>query len=124
MGLTNFHILYKLTRIMSRRIEQINESIRKEISELFLREIEFPKGTLVTVTRVKTSRDLKYARIFVSVLPFKHSQEILKLLGKNVPHLQFLLGEKITMKFIPKISFALDTTEEEAEKIEEIFKTI
>jgi ribosome-binding factor A len=109
---------------MSRRIEQINESIRKEISELFLREIEFPKGTLVTVTRVKTSRDLKYARIFVSVLPFKHSQEILKLLGKNVPHLQFLLGEKITMKFIPKISFALDTTEEEAEKIEEIFKTI
>lgn len=109
---------------MSKRIEQINKLIREEISELFLREIEFPKGTLATVTRVKTSRDLKYARIFVSVLPFQHSQEILKLLKKNALYLRSLLAGKLIIRFIPKISFALDTTEEEAGKIEEIFKKI
>lgn len=109
---------------MSRRIEQINKLIREKISKLILREIEFPKGVLVTVTRVKTSADLKYAQIFVSVLPFKYGQKILKLLKKNTSHLQSLLGEKLTIKFTPKINFSLDTTEEEAEKIEEILKEI
>ncbi len=109
---------------MSRRIEQVNKLIREEISKLFLREIEFPKGVIVTVARVKTSEDLKYAQIFVSVLPFKYSQEILKLLERNAPHLQSLLGGKLTIKFTPKISFTLDTTEEEVGEIEEILKEI
>ena len=48
----------------------------------------------------------------------------MEFLEKNTSHLQFLLAKKIVMKFVPKINFVLDITEEEAEKIEEIFKEI
>lgn len=109
---------------MSRRTEQVNKLIKEEISQLLLRELEFPKGVIATVTRVKVSPDLKYAKIFVSIFPSGQGEKILEFLEKNASHLQFLLAKKIVMKFVPKISFVLDVTEEEAEKIEEIFKEI
>lgn len=108
----------------SRRTEQVGQLIKKEISQLLLREIDFPQGTLVTVTRVQVTADMRDARVFVSILPFARRFVILDKLRRQRRELQLLLNDKLEMRFVPKIFFFLDKTEEEASKVEELFNTI
>ena len=54
---------------MSHRINQVNELIKQELNDLLVSELEFTKGCLVTITAVETSKDLRHAKIWVSVLP-------------------------------------------------------
>ena len=54
---------------MANRIPKVNELIKREISKMILKEIEFPKDVLVTVTRVQTSSNLSDSNIYISVLP-------------------------------------------------------
>jgi len=56
---------------MNRRIPKINELIKREISKIILKEVEFPPKILVTVTRVDTSPDLKTSQTFISAFPEK-----------------------------------------------------
>ena len=58
---------------MSYRLEKINKLLRREINQIFLREIEFGNDVLITVTEVRTTADLRQAKIMVSVLPFNKS---------------------------------------------------
>jgi ribosome-binding factor A len=73
---------------------------------------------------VDTSKDLKYARIKISIIPFSQSEMVLGILKKQLPKLQRILNQKITIKFVPQIRFALDKTEEKASRIEEILRKI
>jgi ribosome-binding factor A len=61
---------------MTNRIPKVNELIKREISRMILREIEFPIGALVTVTRVETSSDLKESSIYISVLPDNKEKKV------------------------------------------------
>jgi len=109
---------------MSHRIAQINELIRQELSILFLTEVEFPKGCLVTIMRVETSKDLHYAKVWLSIMPVYYTKKILDILKANVGHLQFLLNKKLTMKPLPRLYFAVDETEKKAAEIEELLDRI
>jgi len=109
---------------MSRRIEQVNQLLQKELGELFLREVEFPKNCLVTITKVETSADLKWAKVWISILPIKFAGRVLEILNKKASYFQSLLGKKLFIKFIPKIIFQVDRTEEEASEIERILDQI
>ena len=109
---------------MPRRIEQINQLIQKELGDLILREIEFPEGCLVTITRVETSADLKLAKAWISILPIKFTGQALEILNKKLGYFQSVLNKILFMKFVPKISLAIDRTEEEASEIEKILDQI
>jgi len=116
---------------MKERINRINKLIKEKIAEILQKEI-FVKDVLITVQDVNTSKDLNYAKIKISVMPaptqrgepFNKSEEILKILNKNLSHLQKRVGEEVGIKFIPKIRFAIDKTEEKASKIEEILRQL
>jgi len=54
---------------MNKRILRINSLIRDELSNILLREVEFPDGVLATITRVEVSDDLFNASVYISVLP-------------------------------------------------------
>ena len=109
---------------MSHRIAQVNELIRHELSQLILKEIDFPKDCLVTITKVETTNDLEFARVWLSILPNNLQGKIFKIMQRNTGHLQYLLNKKLIMRKAPKINFIHDTTEEKATRIDEILDKI
>lgn len=109
---------------MTDRILRINELIRQEVNRLFLTEIDFPIGCLVTIVKVQTAQDLRYCRIYISILPVKYTAKVLAILQKNTGHLQFLLNKKLAMKPLPQISFKVDRTEKEASDIEKLLDNL
>jgi ribosome-binding factor A len=109
---------------MSSRLDRVNELIRTSIAEIISREVEMPLGVFLTVVKVDTSRDLRYARVFVSVFPENKFGSAIKILNKKVYFLQGKLNKKLSMKPLPRIEFISDHTEVEADKIEKLLKEI
>ena len=109
---------------MSKRIQRVNQLIKKEISQLLLREVEFPADTLVTVTRVETSADLKESNIWVSVIPEERQKRIPEILNKKIYILQQKLNKRLKMRPIPRIKFLEEKKTREAGRIEEILEEL
>jgi len=105
---------------MSHRIEQVNELVKQEISHLLVSHLEMPLNSLVTVIDVETSRDLRHATVFISVLPISQTGTALKRLRAQIGILQFELNRKLRFKPLPRIRFVVDRTEATAAEVEEI----
>ncbi|MFA5926220.1 MAG: 30S ribosome-binding factor RbfA [Parcubacteria group bacterium] len=109
---------------MFSRIDRINELIKNTLAQVIQEEAEIPLGVFLTVTKVDTSRDLRYARVFVSVFPEKKFGETLRRLEKKVYSIQGILNKKLNMKPLPRIEFISDRTEAQADEIEKILKDL
>ncbi len=79
---------------------------------------------MTTISKVEISPDLKYAKIWITVLPSgkENEKEILGLLKENTYELQGNLNRELSMKMTPRISFAIDTSQEYAAHISELIK--
>lgn len=102
---------------MVQRLLRINQLIKKEISQLILKEIDFGSN-LVTVTQVETSPDLSQSKVAISVLPTENSESVLAVLGKNIYQLQQMLNKKLKLKKVPKLIFEIDQAEIKAKQVE------
>lgn len=102
------------------RMRQVNELLRKRIAEIIQRDIELPLGTFVTVTSVYTSRDLHYAKVFITVLPNNKRVSTLEFLQKRHGFIQRELGPSIRMQWTPKITFVFDEGEIKAQEMYDI----
>jgi len=105
---------------MSHRIEQVNELVKQEISRLLVSHLEMPLNSLVTVIDVETSRDLRHANVFISVLPISQTGTALKRLRAQIGILQFELNRRLRFKPLPRIRFVVDRTEATAAEVEKI----
>lgn len=105
---------------MLNRIAKVNQLIRKELSQIILREIDFPSGVLVTLTRVETAPNLSESRIYLSVMPEEKQEKAFSMLKNQIWHLQQLLNKRLRMRPIPKICFIKEKETVEAGRIEEI----
>lgn len=99
------------------RREKLSMLFREELSKIIDRELDFPEGNLVTITKITISEDNYYATIFVSILG-KNPKETLELLSKNVYSIQQMLNKRVRMRPVPRISFALDREEFSRETVE------
>jgi ribosome-binding factor A len=108
----------------SMRIIKVNEQIRKLLGEIMERELSIKTGVLITIAKVDTSRDLRYTRMFISVFPEKDTHYVSETLKKELPKIQKHLYKKLHMKPLPKISFEIDTTAQEADVVEKLLKEI
>ena len=105
----------------ARRIEKVNILLRELIAEILKRELQFPDGVLVTVTRVVTSQDMHYADVLISVLGADSEEEsILAELTRNVGEVQHLMNRRVRMRPVPRITFKIDREEKKRERIEKI----
>jgi ribosome-binding factor A len=106
------------------RIKRVNQLIKEKIADILLKETCFDKDTLVTVQNVDTSKDLRYAKVGISVIPFSKSEDVLKVLEKRAFEIHRELNKAIEIRFIPKIKFEIDTGEEKADRIEKVLREI
>lgn len=109
---------------MPERIPRVNALIKKEISQIILKEVEFPVDVLATVTRVDTYPNLQESNVWISVLPEDRGEEVFKILNKNIYVLQQFLNKRLKMRPIPRIRFLKEKTTVEAAKIEEILEKL
>jgi len=103
---------------------RVNQLIKKELSQIILREASFAKGVLVTVTRVDTSPNLIQSKIYISVMPEDQNSQVLKVLDENIYGIQQLLNKRLNMRPIPKIKFVQEKKTIEAARIEELLENI
>lgn len=99
------------------RGEKLNMLMRDELGKIIDRTLEFPEGALVTLTRVHTSSDLRYATVFISVFNTDNAS-VLEIFEKNIYHIQQQLNRTLQMRPVPKIRFAIDEEEVRRETLE------
>lgn len=68
---------------MSQRIKRVNELLKHEISQLILREIDFP-DILVTITDIDTSADLRHTKVKISALPQDKNELAIEIINQNI----------------------------------------
>ena len=93
---------------MSRRSEQVAEEIRRHVSALLLTEMRDPRVGMATVTAVEVSNDLKYARVYVSILGGEEERESLAALRKATGFLRMELGKRMVLRYLPELRFEAD----------------
>jgi ribosome-binding factor A len=109
---------------MPKRIERVESVIQEELGKIIIKELEFPVGSLVTITRVSCSIDLANANVFVAVLPEANVKRVLEILGKVIYPVQQMLNKRLRMRPIPKIRFMEEKQTAHAAKIEGLIEEI
>ncbi len=109
----------------STRQNKVAKQIQKDISDIFTREAaDVVKGTMVSVTSVRMSPDLGYAKVYLSVFPFDRSGQVMKAVTDNEWRIRKALGQRIRnqLRVVPELSFFLDDSLEYIENIENLLK--
>ena len=92
----------------SNRIGRINEEIQRELSDL-IRGLKDPRvQTMLSITRVDTTSDLRYAKVHISVLEESRENEAMKGLRSAGGWLRRELGQKLQLRYTPELVFELD----------------
>ena len=93
----------------SNRILLINEEIQKELSNL-LRKVKDPRvqDVMISITRVETTPDLRYTKVYVSFLQEEKASDAMKGLKSAAGFLRRQLGTNLKLRYAPEIVWALD----------------
>jgi len=110
---------------MSGRMRRVDVAMRQVLGGVLAQDLKDPRVGFVTVTDVKTSPDLRYARVYVSVLGDEAAQEA-SLDGLRSAHgyLQSRVAGELRLKRTPELSFELDDTAERAARVEELLHEV
>lgn len=111
---------------MTYRVERLNSLLRQEISDLVQRYVKDPRlGTFVSITSVEISKDMRYAKVFISRFGTDlEKAETLKALASASGYIRHELGERLKTRRIPELNFKLDNTMEKADKVLRIIDEI
>ena len=108
----------------SNRIGRINEEIQRELSSL-IRTVKDPRvHGLVSITAVDTTPDLRYAKIFVSVLDKSDVKEVVKGLRSAGGYLRRELGRSLQLRYTPELTFVADDSSAEGAHILELIEKL
>jgi len=93
----------------SNRINRINEEIQKSLADA-LRTVKDPRvsGTMISVTRVETTPDLRYAKVYVSFLEENKAADAMKGLKSAGGYLRREVGNDLKLRYTPELVWALD----------------
>ena len=90
----------------SNRIGRINEEIQRELADL-LRSLKDPRvhKTMLSITRVETTPDLRYAKVYVSLLEQEYTKETLAGLKSSAGYLRRELGKSLQLRYTPELQW-------------------
>lgn len=109
----------------SNRQRKVAQIIQQDFAELFRKQAsESKQNFLVTVSDVKVTADLGIAKIYLSIFPQEFRKPIMKEIEGNKAQYRNYIGQKMAkqVRIIPELSFYLDTTLDDVERIEKELK--
>jgi len=114
------------SKVPSQRQLRVAEEVRHTLVKIFQRgELRDPQlvDVSVTISEVRVSSDLKKALAFVAPLGGGEMEEFLAAMDRARPYIRRRLGQELTLKFVPDISFYADVSFDYAERIDEVLKS-
>ena len=109
---------------MSDRVQRVNSLIKTELSKILIKEVDFSKNVLITITQVQTSSNIIEANVYISVLPEEQTDKVFQVLNKIIHSVQQDLNKRLRMRPVPKIKFLREHRTVEAAKVEELLEEI
>ena len=108
------------------RMTRVNDEITKELASIIRGELKDPRiGVMTSVLRVETTQDLKYCKIFISVLGNdEEKKEVMKGLKSASGYIRHLLAERINLRITPELMFRLDDSVEYGIKMSKLIEQI
>jgi ribosome-binding factor A len=110
---------------MRLRPERVQEALRQEISKVALEEIKDPRIGFLTITKVELTKDLRYAKVFFSVLGgAKEKALALKGLNSAKGYIKGVVADRIKLRLVPDLSFRIDESIEHTKEIYDMFEQL
>ncbi len=107
------------------RMGRVDEELKKVISNIISYDLKDPNITgLISVTKVKVSGDLKYAKVYVSMLNAKDNKQVLAALKKSAGFVRTEVAKRVNLRITPEIIFIFDDSIEYGSKIDTILKEV
>ena len=110
----------------STRQKKVAKLIQKEVAGIFLRKSsEYAPGKMISITKVRVSPDLSYAKIYISIFPSTNYSDILHKVQDHASKIRFDLGHKVRsqLRIVPEIAFFIDDSLDYIEKIDKLLKS-
>lgn len=112
-------------RSNSNRMARVDEELKRELSNIINYEVKNSNVTgMISVTKVKTSPDLKYARVSVSIINSKNIKQTLAGLKAASGFIRSRIAEKMNLRITPELVFELDESLIYGEKIDKILEQV
>ena len=107
------------------RLGRVNEELKKELSQIINYELKNPDVTgMISVTKVKVTPDLKYAKVYVSVLNSKNLKKTLQGLKDSSGFMRSRIAKVVNLRITPELVFEYDDSIIYGEKIDAILKDL
>lgn len=110
----------------STRQKKVSRLVQKEIADIFLRKgNEYAPGKIISITKVRISPDLSFAKVYLSIYPSGNQAEILKAVQDHASRIRFDLGHKVRsqLRIVPEIVFFIDDSLDYIENINKLLKS-
>jgi ribosome-binding factor A len=105
------------------RRERLGDQLRVELADLILQEVRDPRVGFVTVTEVRMSRDLQYARVYVSIFgDEEQTRESFAALERAGGFLRSQVGRRLKLRRVPELRFALDETLDNSARLDALLE--
>jgi len=103
------------------KISRINEDVQRILSDL-LRKVKDPRVNqgMISVTGVDTTNDLRYSKVYISVLGLEDEKELMKGLKSAAGYLRRELGAQLKLRYTPELVFVLDKSIEHGARISDL----
>ncbi len=107
------------------RMDKVNETLKKEISIIIDQDLRNQNITgLISVTKVKTSPDLRTARVYISLLNCKSKKNTMEGIKKASGYIRSEIAKRVNLRYTPELTFEIDESMEYGSRIESILKEI
>ncbi|MEK0161164.1 30S ribosome-binding factor RbfA [Pseudoalteromonas piscicida] len=109
------------------RTDRVAQQIQKEIAVILQREIKDPRLGMVTVSAVEVSRDLSYAKVFITVLNTSdedNTKQSAAILNEVTGYIRSLLGKRIRARIMPELKFVIDNSLMEGMRISNLVDSV
>ena len=105
------------------RMNKVDEELKEQISKIINQELSDPNLTgMISVSKVKTTPDFRYARVFVTMIGCKSQKENLAILKKSSGYIRTLIAKRVNLRITPELVFEFDESIEYGAKIDKILK--